>query len=77
MKVDTYFPNTGEKLFTFAISPIVVENHRVRLVRCFHIEVKRIGVVLNRNKDIRTPIFISYNRIRIVVIAGYETDNGY
>ena len=29
MKVDTYSPNTGEKLSTFALSPIVVENHRV------------------------------------------------
>ena len=29
MKVDTYSPNTGEKLCTFALSPIVVENHRV------------------------------------------------
>ena len=29
MKVDTYFFNTGEKLCTFALSPIVVENHRV------------------------------------------------
>ena len=29
MKVDTYSPNTGEKLYTFALFPIVVENHRV------------------------------------------------
>ena len=31
MKVDTYSPNTREKLFTFALSPIVVENHRVAM----------------------------------------------
>ena len=29
MKVDTYSPNTGGKLSTFALSPILVENHRV------------------------------------------------
>ena len=29
MKVVTYSPNTGEKLCTFAFSPIVVENQRV------------------------------------------------
>ena len=29
IKVDTYSPNTGEKLYTFVLSPIMVENHRV------------------------------------------------
>ena len=29
MKVDTYSLNTGEKLSTYALSPTVVENHRV------------------------------------------------
>ena len=29
MKVDTYSPNTGGKLYTIALYPIVVENHRV------------------------------------------------
>ena len=28
MKVDTYSPNTVEKLYTFALSPKVAENHR-------------------------------------------------
>ena len=32
-KVDTYSPNTGEKLYTFTLSPIVVENHRVNLMK--------------------------------------------
>ena len=32
MKVDTYSPNTREKLFTFALSPIVVENRKVTVL---------------------------------------------
>ena len=35
MKVDTYSPNTGEKLSTFALSPLVVENPRVNSLRDF------------------------------------------
>ena len=36
MKVAIYSPNTGEQLYTFALSPIVVENHRVTTVHCWY-----------------------------------------
>ena len=53
-KVDTYSPNIEEKLCTFALSPIVVENHRVYSLYRFHKRLHNQAIELTTTYSVET-----------------------
>ena len=57
MKVDTYFFNTGEKLCTFALSPIVVEKPQSEQYDIGHQKQKsKIIVIFRRGTSAAMPL---------------------